>query len=203
MGNNTYWVIFIMTYGKYKNARNASWQCLIDNNVRVLPVKVTEIAINNGILIQRYSTVEPDRLKPNESGSTYIFDDKIVIVYRDSEPSQRCRFTIAHELGHIFLGHTLIDGKYARKFDLSKPEIEIEADVFASRLLAPACVLWGLNLHTADEIAKVCNISLSAGKVRAERMRVLYEHNKFLTSPLEQHVFKQFEGFIQSKQNNI
>lgn len=192
----------MMSYGKYKNARNASWQCLIDNNVRILPVKVTEIAINNGILIQRYSTVEPDRLQSNESGSTYVFDDKIVIVYRDSEPSQRCRFTIAHELGHIFLGHTLINGKHARKFDLSKPEIESEADVFASRLLAPACVLWGLKLHTAEEIAKVCNISLSAGKVRAERMRVLYKRDKFLSCPLEQQVFRQFKDFIDSNKNN-
>lgn len=191
-----------MKYEKYKNARNTSWQCLIDNKINSLPIKITEIATNNGILIQKYSKVNKNRLQPNESGSTYFISDKIIIVYRDDEPLQRCRFTIAHELGHIFLGHTLIDGKYSRKFDLSKPEIESEADVFASRLLAPACVLWGLNLRTANEIAKVCNISLSAGKVRAERMRVLYERDKFLTSPLEQQVFKQFEGFIQSKRNN-
>ncbi|MEE1075767.1 MAG: ImmA/IrrE family metallo-endopeptidase, partial [Acutalibacteraceae bacterium] len=114
----------------------------------------------------------------------------------DSESIQRCRFTIAHELGHILLGHELINDRYFRKFDISKPQIETEADMLASRLLAPACVLWGMNLHTADEIAKACNITKKAAQVRADRMATLYKRNKFLTSPLEKKVFKNFSGFI-------
>lgn len=187
-----------MTYGKYKTARNASWQCLIDNNITSLPVSVTKIATNNGIIIQKYSESNSNRLNEDEIGSTYFIGDKIIIVYRDTETIQRCRFTIAHELGHIFLGHTLFGTKLSRKFYVPKSVIEIEADIFASRLLAPACVLWGLNLYTADEIAKVCNISLLAGKHRAERMRVLYKRDKFLTNPLEQQVFDQFKDFIDS-----
>lgn len=68
--------------------------------------------------------------------------------------------------------------------------------MFASRLLAPACVLWGLNFHTAEEIAKVCNISITAAQIRAERMDMLYKRNKFLISPLERKVYEQLKGFI-------
>lgn len=191
-----------MIYGKYKNARNAAWQCLIDNNIHSLPIKITDIAKNSNIIIAKYSHVTSDRLTNEESGSTYFINNNIYIIYRDTEPIQRCRFTVAHELGHIFLGHTLVKDKFSRKFDLSKPEIETEADIFASRLLAPACVLWGLNLHTAEDISKVCDISLSAAQIRAERMKILYDRNKFLISPLERKVFNNFKEFI-DKNNNI
>lgn len=188
-----------MNYGKYKNVRNSSWQCLIDYNISMLPIKVTDIAKQAGIIILKYSEVDKSRLFDGESGATFFENNAIYIVYRDTESKERCRFTIAHELGHIFLGHLLIGDKLSRKFDLTKPEAEQEADIFASRLLAPACVLWGLNLHTAEEIAAVCNISISAARARAERMEVLYKRNKFLTSSLERQVYKQFEDYIKSK----
>lgn len=90
----------------------------------------------------------------------------------------------------------MINDRYFRKFNTSKPEIETEADMFASRLLAPACVLWGLDLHTVDEIAKVCNISKKAAQARADRMATLYKRNKFLTNPIEREVFNNFREFI-------
>lgn len=188
-----------MNYGKYRNARDASWMCIIDYNIRALPVKLTDIARRANIMVFKYSEVDQSRLSEGESGATFFEKDTIYIVYRDTEPKERCRFTIAHELGHIFLGHKLIGNNVLQKFDVSKPEIEQEADVFASRLLAPACVLWGLNLHTAEEIAAACNITISAARARAERMKVLYRRGKFLTSPLEKRVYKQFEDYIKSK----
>lgn len=68
--------------------------------------------------------------------------------------------------------------------------------MFAIRLLSPACVLWGLNLHTAEEIAEYCDISLQAASYRAERMAELYRRNRFLRSPVERTLYKQFEPFI-------
>lgn len=74
---------------------------------------------------------------------------------------------------------------------------EQAADRFAADILMPACVLWGLNIHTPEEIARLCNVSMSAATIRAERMEVLYQRNKFLTHPLERQVYAQFGGFIQ------
>ena len=92
-----------MNYGQYKNARNASWQCLIDYKVNSLPVKVSRIAKQADITLLRNSAV--NLLSENESGTTLMQDDKLYIIYADEQSPQRCRFTIAHELGHIFLGH--------------------------------------------------------------------------------------------------
>ena len=73
---------------------------------------------------------------------------------------------------------------------------ERQANQFAARVLAPACVLWGLDLHSADEIAAACGISRAAAAFRAERMQELYRRGKFLTAPQERRVYRQFENFI-------
>ena len=93
-----------------------------------------------------------------------------------------------HELGHYLLGH-LDNGEITS-------ENEEAADRFAADVLMPACVLWRLNLHTAQEIADLCNVSMQAAKIRAKRMEVLYDRNMFLSHPLERQVFNQFKDFI-------
>ena len=143
-------------YNKYKEARDAAWRVLIDNDIRELPVSLVQIARNNGIKIVKDS--EAKMLSPGVSGMSILEDRQWNIVYNDEENAGRRRFTIAHEMGHIFLGHEL-KGVHRRMFARVRPQEEIDADSFAVRLLAPACVLWGLNLHTAEEIQKICGLS--------------------------------------------
>lgn len=55
-------------------------------------------------------------------------------------PAFRQLFTVAHELGHYFLGHKPNEyGVYRRQpvLDNQKPTIEREADCFAANLLMP------------------------------------------------------------------
>lgn len=183
-------------YGLYQNVRNASWQCLLDYNIKELPVNLLHITRESGIKTIKNSLV--NELAPSESGISVRDGSQWFIIYDDDDAVPRCRFTIAHELGHIFLGHELKKGYYTRTPNLKKPESEKEADMFAARLLAPACVLWGLDLHTTDEIQHVCGISYTAAQARADRMKILYERNKFLTSKLEQKVFENFREFIEN-----
>lgn len=185
-----------MYYGAYKNARDGAWQCLLDHNVCELPVSLKAIARAANIKLVKNSTV--DLLSPNERGYAEDVRGTWYIVYNDDDPPPAARFTIAHELGHIFLGHALVKGYARTNRFVIKPQTESEADVFASRLLCPAVVLWGLNLHTADEIAAACNVSRTAARIRAERMRELYRRDKFLTSPLERAVYARFEEFIKN-----
>lgn len=187
-------------YGAYKNVRNAAWQCLIDFEIKELPVNLMSISKKADIKILKNSSV--NELEPGESGASLLEEShQWYIVYDDQNTRQRSRFTIAHEFGHIFLGHELRNGHHARTFDKSKSESEREADLFAARLLAPACVLWGLDKHTAVEISGLCDISISAAQARANRMTILYERNMFLTSPLERKVYDNFRDFI-TRYNN-
>ena len=184
-------------YGVYKNARNAAWQCLIDYKVNALPVDLQRIARQANIRILRNADIQV--LQPRESGLSLYDGQQWFVVFDETDSRQRRRFTVAHEFGHIFLGHALrTESRFARTFVKDKPVYETEADIFASRLLAPACVLWALNLHTAEEIADVCNISITAAQIRAQRMEVLYARNKFLTHPLERQVLENFEQFVRA-----
>ena len=136
-------------YGRYKNVRNSVWLILLDYNIKELPIDVFLIATIAGIKILKNSSV--GTLKKNEIGKSVLDGEQWYIIYDDTMSIERIRFTIAHELGHIFLGHPLKDGYHTRTIDINKPIVETEADIFASRLLAPACVLWELNLHTHED----------------------------------------------------
>jgi Zn-dependent peptidase ImmA (M78 family) len=186
-----------LDYGKYKNARNASWQCLIDFNINKLPVMVTDIIANSGT-IKLLKNSDVDVLLDGESGKTVCENGYFNIIYRDTESSKRCRFTIAHELGHIFLGHLMINTSQYRTFKIQN-DTESQANVFARDLLAPACVLHELQALSAAEISKLCNISLDSATFRAERMRELELRNAWYLHPLERKVREQFDDFIKNK----
>ena len=185
-----------MNYGIYKNARNAAWQCIVDFKIDSLPVMVSRIAKSADIAVLQNSEV--NLLETGRSGKTMIQNDKFYIIYRDSESSSRCRFTIAHELGHIFLGHLIINTPQYRTFKIQN-DTESAANVFARDLLAPACVLHELQAVSTADISKLCNISLEAATYRAERMHELELRNAWYLHPLERKVQEQFDDFIKSK----
>lgn len=179
-----------MKYTEYQKSRDLSWRVLIGEGVTELPVMVVELCRSMGIRVQLF---EP---KDGNDGFSVIVDGEARIFVSSRCSKERQRFTAAHELGHILLGHV---GKYKlvnREPSPGDNPIEQEANVFASRLLAPACVLWALDARTPEEIGKLCRISHQAAKYRAERMAILYERGKFLSSPLEREVYAQFLPFI-------
>lgn len=179
-------------YGIYENARNASWQFLIDYGIHQLPVDLNPIIEKIGVKVK---FGDERVLESRQRGLTTTNGTTTYIIVREKSSIAESRYTIVHELGHSYLGHPLVNGRYARTFDTSS-QYEYQAERFAIDVLAPACVLWSLNLHTAEDIAQVCNISISAARRRAERMEVLYQRNKFLMHPLERQVYEQFLGFI-------
>lgn len=179
-----------MNYKDYQNSRDAVWELLIRHRVRSLPVKVGAICKREGIEVRYY---HPHN---DSDGYSAIINGRPVIFVSSDAPIPRQRFTCAHELGHIILGHV---GRYDlinREPTPNDNPIEQAANVFASRLLAPACVLWGCNARSADDIMQLCHISRQAAEYRMERMQALYARNKFLVSSLERKVYEQFRAYI-------
>lgn len=186
-----------MRYGIYKGLRDSAWRCLKDNKVSSLPVDVLGIAKLCGIRVIKNTQVNV--LTPKENGRSFFDGDEWFIIYNDLNPIEISRFTIAHELGHFFLGHELAHVKYSDIKQFSpKPKSEQQADMFAARLLCPACVLWALNLHTVKDITNYCKVPLEIAQTRSERMKELYKRNKFLTNPLEKEVYNNFVDNIRN-----
>lgn len=194
-----------MHYKNYQHARDTSWKILLDCKADRLPVDVLQVCKQLGIRVISYEDGKPiieryklQRVTTRTDGFTLVVYDQPIIFVDMTRSRARIRFTIAHELGHIVLDHvewnrpTVINREPGPH---DNPQ-ETAANQFAARLLAPACVLWALDLHTPEDIARVCDISLPAAQFRAQRMEVLYRRQKFLISPLERAVYEQFRSFI-------
>lgn len=183
-------------YGFYSNIRDAAWRALLDFGCDRLPIELSSICDQLGVVLLDNTTAQ--ELRPTESGVAVRQDGVWYIIFDDTDVRGKQRFTVAHELGHILLGHALKNGYYTRQNNLVKPADETAADMFAARLLAPSCVLWGIGAQTAAEIAAVCNISITAARIRAERLDLLRQRNAFFIAPLERDVYKQFDDFIKN-----
>ena len=189
-----------MYYKIYSDIRDAAWQCLIDHNVDSLPVDVLKIARQSNIDVKKNSRINV--LLPDEYAKAFYNGDKWIIVYNDLNDVVISRFAIAHELGHILLGHVTTYAKYATIEDIgTKPKAEKQADLFALRLLCPACVLMELGLHTPEEISAFCRVPLRRAQARSERMKDLYKKNKFFSSNTENEVYHRFEIYINQRLN--
>ena len=145
-----------------------------------------------GVSVRRYTPAERDS---NDGMSTVIGGAPTIMVSGLAIPARQ-RFTCAHELGHIILGHVGCYDLVCREPEPGDNPIEHAANVFASRLLAPACVLWGCGVQSAEDIERLCDISHAASEFRWARMQELYRRQRFLTSPLERLVYAQFEDYI-------
>lgn len=198
-----------MNYKNYQNARDAAWRILLDCNIDQLPVRLNPVCRKLKIRVLTYGQgteiIEWAKLSQavhRTDGMTFYTGETPIILFDEKALPARTRFTVAHELGHIILGHvkpgnvTTVN-REPRPNDA--PE-ERAANQFAARLLAPACVLWGLDVHTPEEIMELCHISRQAAIFRANRMEELYQRNKFMMSPLEREVYQQFQPFIQGYQ---
>lgn len=180
-------------------------EVLVTCGITSLPVNLNVILKYFGVRAYPYSrnwnqlrALGMEDAAQSTSGLAFYRDASPIIMYDDRNTTNRIRFTVAHELGHIALGHVL-PGEYTvvnREPSPSDSPMERAANHFAIDLLAPACVLWGMNLHTAAEIEEVCAISAQAAQFRAQRMEQFYRLDKFLSTPLEMAVYRQFLPFI-------
>ena len=180
-----------MNYKEYQKSRDLAWEILCREKINKLPVDVLEICRRLEIRVVQY--VEP---RPEGDGFSTIIDGVPHIYVQKQQSRQRARFTIAHELGHVLLGHVGKAGLVNREPSPDDDPIEQGANVFAARLLSPACVLWGCNVSSAADIAALCDISPTAAGYRWERMQILLERDKFLTSSMERRVYRRFGKYI-------
>ena len=199
----------------YQNSRDAAWQMLIKNHISSLPVSVNNICKSEHIRLFTYQ--EGKRVIEQLSLQDHMHENDAfsfchMIFFDDRQPITRQRFSVAHELGHIVLHPAVEATVLNREISPNDSPLETEANIFASRLLAPLCILHFLNLNSPQQIAELCQISMIAAKIRYqrlcdirkrdERMRSKKGYGCFLLSPLEQQVYRNFENYIKSNEIN-
>ena len=196
------------SYNNYKIARDKAWKNLIKYNVTSLPVDVFKMCRKAGVSVISYKSAI-DVIKAHQfekhldnDGFTAKIDGGYYIFYNDTiTPKSRIIFTIAHEMGHIALGHARTGVTIWNRGEQAEPAPEeTQANIFASRLLAPACVIKEMDIHTAEELQEITGLSYTAAKIRLERLNQLRARDKFYLSPLEREVKSNFKRFIKNYQ---
>lgn len=130
-----------------------------------LPVNLRAILRTIGVHCVTAAFAEAYGIKLNGTDDGYTIARPVpggvqyMIVYNDQQIQQRVRWTIAHEIGHIVLGH--VDGR------VMDGDIEAEANYFARELLAPLAVLDELGARSTEAIAAACGLSAEAAAIRA------------------------------------
>lgn len=199
------------TYQQYQRARDVAWQVLLKLGIRSLPVDAKTAAEQMGVILLPFpdSAKEPqlaallEKLGQAPLRSLRIRGIWRTFVQQGVLDDQHVHFAIAHELGHILLRHeTIALAPGVRAFrsrenagDVIEDPLDIAdyaADIFAIRLLAPACVLHEMNICSPQDMMRICGLPPRAAKMRAERMTLLNSRNAFFSHPLERKVHAQF-----------
>jgi Zn-dependent peptidase ImmA (M78 family) len=112
---------------------------------------------------------------------------------------QRARFTIAHELGHVVLGHkkTRHRNTAGRPIEKIAPTIirdESEADKFAASFLAPLYLAGNPLLAHAGQLAERFGLSNRAAEIRLEELQRLYRRAHNLPRPLPKSIVNFLEN---------
>lgn len=138
---------FLNKFGNYKD--RISKLSLGDN---LYKIDVEAIAEKCEVLL-KYGCVESSGFTINNGMNSK--NGKKVISINEFEPDYRQRFTIAHELGHIILGHEGISYRFS---DVSKYKNtidrmnEVSANKFAAELIMPENLVKKVLLHSINEL---------------------------------------------------
>ncbi len=154
------------------------------NNIQT---NLTNILTNIGIsaLPLDFSELEKKLKKGHILGLVLKDDKNAVIYYSNKDSSNRQRFTIAHELGHI-CKHLVPDSSDYPYIDWrieeeSSNHKEMEANIFAGELLIPLPKLkeiyLSMTLQTSPELAKIFGTSVNVMEERLNYLKVSY-YNK-------------------------
>lgn len=168
---------------RYDEIREAVVNLIEDYGIRSYPFSVVDLIERIGIKLIKYSSLPNGvqsmllALRPNALTRIEIFQgtQSVTIFYNDAHPITRIRFTLAHELAHVVLGHINSDAD----------QLEAEADIFANYLLGPAPIVIRDSCNSAEAIMEDFNVGYkcarsiqdrTANRIRCGKPMTEYEH---------------------------
>lgn len=123
---------------RIKGAHSSAKALLKNAGVKGFPVRIRDLVPS---IISDYPTIKfhnTDKLPGSVYALTYKEGGNIDIAFNNTVSLNRQKFSFAHELGHLYMGH--VHGGDGIDFN-SANQVEVEANEFAAELLMPRATL--------------------------------------------------------------
>lgn len=136
------------------------------NYINSIPVDLITLCSDFGWILKG------DDLKGEDGYIIMINESKKIFIYYDnttkSISSNRYRFTIAHEIGHLILGHHKLNQNKINEQAIYN--MEKEADIVAAEILMPYSVLRKQDSFDINELSELFKVSKEAMTVRIDSL---------------------------------
>lgn len=164
-------------------------ELFINCDIRSFPIDCEYIITTLGYNLYKYSELSEEK----RSSCIMVSDESLLlnnnIYYNDNMTRPRTRFSIAHEIGHIILGH----GEYLN------PVKETEANYFASNLLAPRMSIHYAGCKNQNDVVKIFQISQEAAQYAFDDYRRW--HHRTVTHKMTVFDKAMYSQFYDKDQN--
>ena len=162
-------------------AWEAAWRALREHAALSFPIKPSRIAKERGIFLYTYHQYRQATGRPllqvavsyGTDGFTQYIHGNYVVFYNPTNPIPRIRWTLAHELGHILMGHFASGYSTPGNPPLDQGEKaweDVMADRFASQLLCPLPGVFLCGPSSQGELAQLCDLSAQAAGITWGRL---------------------------------
>lgn len=197
----------IPKYARYEYCAKRACEFLEEYNISSFPVDVEKIIHDQKWALTPYSQIMEEfqcdretviRCLRSRDGYTQLDKDNYSIAYNDdSLLGNRKRFTLMHEVGHIYLHHlTDFDITLISRGSLTKDEnrvLENEANTFARNVLVPTSMLQQLENKSIQNISYHFGITPRAARTRVDLYpKDVTENLRLNLSDRLRNVFYQF-----------
>ena len=176
---------------------------LLKSGCKKLPVDLLKIISESGISLIPYSNFYTNKnIKQkilyylSHDGFSIKKDGKYIIFYNDEiKNKKRIRWTLAHELIHIYSGHL------EENFINFDPKLDKYVDYQTVKLLCPTIILKLCNIKTPKEIQKLCDVSLAVSQNAYQRLLSKKDYQFYNFTIEEQKLAYNFSKFIEQYNN--
>lgn len=176
---------------------------LLENGINSLPItteRLETVITNKGFKIINYDTsckkhaeiltglgVLP--LASRTKAFTYVGNAEKIVFVKISASANDKRLLLAHELGHISMGHISDNGVVGYKpGGLIDEGQEDEANTFALEFLAPVCIFRRKHIKTSQRISDITLLDEKRSRLVADEVR-----NRKRLTDFEAAFYKQFK----------
>lgn len=179
----------------YDKIKLATLVVYIQCNVKSFPIDCESLLFSFNFKLKKYSE---QSLKKKDKCLIYskdAFTLKNTIYYNDEMPYNRIRFSLMHELAHKILEHS----------EPRTKQHEIEADYFASHILAPRMAIHYSNCKNLNDVSKLFGLSFTAAEIAYSNYRnwhrwTVYHKMNLYDKLIYKHFYdSEYNGFVYKK----